>query len=1085
MTSDSHLKTDKCSNDPKMSNNSHDDQTRIERQRLSIKQKQQLRSVSTIDPKSNWWKVCWFYDNRNVCLNNIISQRYASLPRLNARVISDDTRNREEKVIDSSSKATMKSSTKSNSSFAMNHFGCDLTREQKHRTPLSQTKWPLESHHSLKNISSNGFLNNEDIECDVINDSRSNNRIDREINQINMNRFSHLDLQQNLLKLENINSKRPTSATSGLDDKTAMMMMNKPIHLKESKSTTKLTSSETSDSNSERSKQSEKHRNGEQQSRHLFTLPRIFDPINRNETIITKFNDSQQLFSNRLLVNKITQPLQQSWSSLLANKIESQRNRIVNFLNQYKGLDWREKQLSYQMPSQDEQSFQKFHSESKFIRNKRRKASIRSELFALNQQNQTEQAEQFCQKCDKNFINEIHCVKSTLPINSSSVKENHKLLNRSTNHQCLLFHIDCFTCCQCDEIIVDLKAYLNPIDNSHKSPNKKSLHNNESIPLKFYCSRHFVELFKPRCPQCDKLIFDEECTEAEGKAWHIGHFCCHECKRSLGGQQYIMAKDNRSNEESKVNANCEERSLPYCLTCFDILFGELCEECGELIGCEVGAIVHEGRSWHANEKCFRCSLCLKNLLGKPFLPALDGRIYCSIVCSQAMIEHRKKRLKKKNKLQRLHSSETGNEEKILEQTKLSSMYNFQNGNVASNNKINIEKNDQNLNHSERSDHREKRNDLLTLKSLKLNSRNDYEAFIKRSNQYFTTKYDWSKEKEFESAPIESITESSINSDACSLTASTTSERIFEENTLQNCEEFKMTSEQVLRNTIDHLATSDDQWIRAMDQYQKNPSELYGIIKNLSISQSIYDNHSDNTVHYQNASILHHLDANKINLMNSPTISSEQTVSAISPPPEYSNIDLMRNEENSSNNSSLIQTIQRSKIGKETSMNNDSADQSDSNSSSKYSKLNEINTDLSNQINQAKFIAAVNMKIKDHQNNHDQYHQIDSNLDNSNRSIEFNKLHRNSTKSSKSVSFDPSIKDIQQETSRKLTRSNRFRNCNDDEYSSDSCSTCSTCSSSSDDEDDEFDQYEDFCSFRDQSVKTNNNPMTNNDACRIS
>lgn len=72
---------------------------------------------------------------------------------------------------------------------------------------------------------------------------------------------------------------------------------------------------------------------------------------------------------------------------------------LINlFLSFCLGLDWREKQLSYQMPSQDEQSFQKFHSESKFIRNKRRKASIRSELFALNQQNQTEQAEQFCQK---------------------------------------------------------------------------------------------------------------------------------------------------------------------------------------------------------------------------------------------------------------------------------------------------------------------------------------------------------------------------------------------------------------------------------------------------------------------------------------------------------------------------------------------------------------------------------------------------------------------------------------------------------------------------------------------------------------
>ena len=35
--------------------------------------------------------------------------------------------------------------------------------------------------------------------------------------------------------------------------------------------------------------------------------------------------------------------------------------------------------------------------------------------------------------------------------------------------------------------------------------------------ISLYCHRHFVELFKPRCQQCDCLILDEECTEAEGK----------------------------------------------------------------------------------------------------------------------------------------------------------------------------------------------------------------------------------------------------------------------------------------------------------------------------------------------------------------------------------------------------------------------------------------------------------------------------------------------------------------------------------------------------------------------------------------
>uniref|UniRef100_A0A0M3JJE1 Prickle-like protein 4 (inferred by orthology to a human protein) n=1 Tax=Anisakis simplex TaxID=6269 RepID=A0A0M3JJE1_ANISI len=40
------------------------------------------------------------------------------------------------------------------------------------------------------------------------------------------------------------------------------------------------------------------------------------------------------------------------------------------------------------------------------------------------------------------------------------------------------------------------------------------------------------------------LIFSEECTEAEGRTWHLSHFSCTQCGMQLGGQRYI-AKDNR------------------------------------------------------------------------------------------------------------------------------------------------------------------------------------------------------------------------------------------------------------------------------------------------------------------------------------------------------------------------------------------------------------------------------------------------------------------------------------------------------------------------------------------------------------
>ena len=45
------------------------------------------------------------------------------------------------------------------------------------------------------------------------------------------------------------------------------------------------------------------------------------------------------------------------------------------------------------------------------------------------------------------------------------------------------------------------------------------------------------------------------------------HFACFECETVLGGQRYIM-KDGR----------------PYCCGCFESLYAEYCEACGENIG---------------------------------------------------------------------------------------------------------------------------------------------------------------------------------------------------------------------------------------------------------------------------------------------------------------------------------------------------------------------------------------------------------------------------------------------------------------------------------------------------------------------
>ncbi|XP_028567940.2 prickle planar cell polarity protein 3 isoform X3 [Podarcis muralis] len=157
------------------------------------------------------------------------------------------------------------------------------------------------------------------------------------------------------------------------------------------------------------------------------------------------------------------------------------------------------------------------------------------------------------------------------------------------------WHPQCFVCTTCRELLVDLIYFYQG--------------------GKIYCGRHHAERLKPRCEACDEIIFADECTEAEGRHWHMRHFCCFECEEALGGQRYIM-----------------RQSRPYCCRCYESLYAEYCDACGEHIGIDQGQMTYEGQHWHATDACFSCSRCHQPLLGKPFLPK-QGQIFCSRACS--------------------------------------------------------------------------------------------------------------------------------------------------------------------------------------------------------------------------------------------------------------------------------------------------------------------------------------------------------------------------------------------------------------------------------------------------------------------
>ncbi|KAG5838906.1 hypothetical protein ANANG_G00228650, partial [Anguilla anguilla] len=178
------------------------------------------------------------------------------------------------------------------------------------------------------------------------------------------------------------------------------------------------------------------------------------------------------------------------------------------------------------------------------------------------------------------------------------------------------WHPQCFLCATCNELLVDLIYFYQD--------------------GKIYCGRHHAERQKPRCQACDEIILADECTEAEGRHWHMKHFCCFECEAALGGQRYIMRE-----------------SRPFCCSCYESLYAEYCDTCGEHIvseqipasrvqvlcreaslfhGIDQGQMTYEGQHWHALESCFCCARCHLPLLGRPFLPR-GGLIFCSRPCS--------------------------------------------------------------------------------------------------------------------------------------------------------------------------------------------------------------------------------------------------------------------------------------------------------------------------------------------------------------------------------------------------------------------------------------------------------------------
>ncbi|XP_032810386.2 testin-like [Petromyzon marinus] len=173
-----------------------------------------------------------------------------------------------------------------------------------------------------------------------------------------------------------------------------------------------------------------------------------------------------------------------------------------------------------------------------------------------------------------------------------------------------MWHVRCFVCSTCREPLASLLYYW---DNGslfchlHYQTGAQDIHPGEE-------GQGTGAEAPPVCARCNEPIVSCEYTRAEGRCWHLDHFCCLECGVQLAGQTYVA-----------------ETEQPVCLQCYRSSYAKSCEGCGGVIDAEEERVAHGPRQWHARPSCFRCSGCSCALVQRRFIPA-GTRLYCSLGC---------------------------------------------------------------------------------------------------------------------------------------------------------------------------------------------------------------------------------------------------------------------------------------------------------------------------------------------------------------------------------------------------------------------------------------------------------------------
>lgn len=139
------------------------------------------------------------------------------------------------------------------------------------------------------------------------------------------------------------------------------------------------------------------------------------------------------------------------------------------------------------------------------------------------------------------------------------------------------YHADCFSCCQCQHVIIESTFY-----------------NKNEQPLCRVCFNMNLVEVASTCHKCTQAILDTLVTY-KGNEFHDYCLTCTDCDTSLIGQSIYS----------------DTSKQPYCMKCFTIKEAKFCESCNESIFPNQTSFLFNAKHYH--RECFVCSRCQRQI----------------------------------------------------------------------------------------------------------------------------------------------------------------------------------------------------------------------------------------------------------------------------------------------------------------------------------------------------------------------------------------------------------------------------------------------------------------------------------------